>query len=287
MAMTSDEDDFVFCRQMIDWYWKFGHTRHGRYELKTDDWVNRVYHTRNLHEAIRKSTENPRPTQALWGPSQTGKSTLISSYVDKPDDATGEKSALFWPGGEPTRFVNVPGHEMSEKLVVLNPFSQGSDASGCISRFRLFDSVSDPKHPVSLLLASNVQIMHAIAMGYETECRTDLPNGDVTAFSMASLREKLAEFGESAADSAKAVVERTAVESLHLIAEVLESLCINGSPRYAGLHKNHEAARDELLADPAPSSSQSCLCGSRKICFGTIDSHLASCTHDCPIAVKN
>jgi ABC-type lipoprotein export system ATPase subunit len=49
---------------------------------------------RDKARTISKGENSAKPVMALWGPSQTGKSTLMSGYLDDPTDGLGEHSAL-------------------------------------------------------------------------------------------------------------------------------------------------------------------------------------------------
>ena len=176
----------------VDWFWKFGRQRKGTFEVPIGTWLDAVCRIRDRARTMDRVGQNPKPCMAIWGPSQTGKSTLLSGYLDAPDDPLGEHSALKWHDAEPVRFVI--GSDKSDRVLVLNPFNQGSDASGCVSRFVLCDSVPDPAHPVEVLLAGEAQIMHALAVGYESECQEKNSRGEVTYWDGDSLRVLLEKF---------------------------------------------------------------------------------------------
>ena len=80
------------------------------------------------------------------------------------------------------------GRDKSEKVTVLNPFNFGSDASGCVSRFTSAEQVPDPTHPVQIVLASDMQIMHALAVGYLSECEPRNAKGEVTSWDSESMK---------------------------------------------------------------------------------------------------
>ena len=151
---------------------------------------------------------------ALWGPSQTGKSTLLSGCLDDPEDELGEHSALRWSETEPVRFV--VGKNKSDEVIVLNPFNFRSDASGCVSRYVLCDSVEDPEHPVEVTLATEMQILHALAVGYLPECEERNERGEITAWDADKFTALLDRQRPSGTPT------RTAFEALQQLAETVD-----------------------------------------------------------------
>ena len=88
-----------------DWFWKFGRQRKAPYEVQTGNWLDAIFCLRDRARAMVRAGQNPKPCMAIWGPSQTGKSTLLSRYLDAKDDPRGDRSALKWSDTEPVRFV--------------------------------------------------------------------------------------------------------------------------------------------------------------------------------------
>jgi hypothetical protein len=224
----------------IEWYWKHGIQRvDPRYEVARGSWLDAVYRIRARARAILHSNASAKPCMAIWGPSQTGKSTLLSAYLDDPQDHLGERSALKWSEEEPVRFV--VGEDKSDRVIVLNPFNFGSDASGCVSRFVLRESVSDPLHPVEVVLATDAQLMHALAVGYLSECDSKNSQKEVTkwnAENFVSLLDKQKPNGP---------VHRQAFEALQQLADVLDLLVLSQLPRYEDLGLHWEKLRSQLL----------------------------------------
>jgi len=173
---------------------------------------------RDRIRTIRQGEASAKPVMALWGPSQTGKSTLMSGYLDDPEDNLGERSALRWSEGEPVRYV--VGQDKSDSVIVLNPFNFGSDASGCVSRYVVGDEVPDPEHPVEITLANESQILHALAVGYLSECEERNDKGEITAWDADSFKALL----DRQAGDANATVNREAFESLQQLAETVDLL---------------------------------------------------------------
>ncbi len=232
----------------IDWYWTYGIQRTDpRYELGRGTWLDRIYRCRGLARSLMAAEKSAKPCMALWGPSQTGKSTLLSGYIDKPDDDTGIESALTWDINGPARFV--VGRDKSEKVTVLNPFNFGSDASGCVSRFTSAEQVPDPTHPVQIVLASDMQIMHALAVGYLSECEPRNAKGEVTSWdseSMKSVIERMKPVGAIKPPT------REGFEFLQSLAETIDLLVISETViRYPSLKANwHGILRPQLLCVP-------------------------------------
>ncbi|RYD76653.1 MAG: hypothetical protein EOP84_16585, partial [Verrucomicrobiaceae bacterium] len=133
-----------------------------RYQLSSSGWLYRLYH---LQERLRALPEKERekPAFGLWGPSQVGKSTLLSSYLDLEADEVGQNSPLQWHPEDPVRFER---DGLRTDVVALNPYNLKSDASACITRFVLASEVEEARHPVKVCLASRGQILHSVALGY-------------------------------------------------------------------------------------------------------------------------
>lgn len=232
----------------IEWYWNHGVTRTDpRYELQRGTWLDRVYRCRNQSRSLVAAEYLPKPCMALWGPSQTGKSTLLSGYIDKKDDDLGLESALTWHQDDPVRFVI--GKDKSSRITVLNPYNQGADASGCVSRFSAKDQVPDPLHPVEIVIASNMQILHALAVGYLSECDPKDQKGEITNWnsdSVKSLIDRMKPTGSAKPGT------REGFEFLQSLAETIDLLVMSETVnRYPGLISNwHSILRSQLLNTP-------------------------------------
>ena len=230
----------------IEWYWTHGVKRTERYELRRGTWLDRVYRCRNLSRSLVAAEQVPKPCMALWGPSQTGKSTLLSAYIDKLDDDLGLESALTWHQGDPVRFV--VGRDKSSRVTVLNPFNFGADASGCVSRFSAKDQVPDPLHPVEVVMASDMQILHALAVGYLSECqprnaKDEAPSWDSDSFK--ALIDRMKPAGPAKPPT------REGFEFLQSLAETIDLLVMSEANRYPNLKTNwHSILRSQLLDTP-------------------------------------
>ena len=224
----------------IEWYWKYGVQRTDpRYEIPKGSWLDGVYKIRDRARAMLRSEAKAKPCMAIWGPSQTGKSTLLSGYLDDPQDDLGERSALKWSDAEPVRFV--VGGDKSDKVIVLNPFNFGSDASGCVSRFILRDSVPDVEHPVEIELATGSQLMHALSVGYLSECDAKNAHQEVTKWNADSFKALLDKQKPSGPP------QRVAFEALQELADVLDLLILSQLPRYEDLGLHWDNLRPQLL----------------------------------------
>lgn len=226
---------------VIHWYWQHGVTRTDpRFSVHRGTWLDAVYRCAGKARTLAAGGASQRPCMALWGPSQTGKSTLMSGCLDDPEDGIGERSALRWSEHEPVRFV--VGKDKSDELIVLNPFNFGSDASGCVSRYVLCETVPDPEHPVEITLATESQIMHALAVGYLSECDERNDKGEVTVWNPESFKGLL--------DRQKATGSptRAAFEALQQLAETVDLLILSEIRRYSNLAAQWTSAlRPQML----------------------------------------
>ena len=235
----------------IDWYWAHGILRTDRWELQRGTWLDKIYRCRNVARALVEAEQVPRPCMALWGPSQTGKSTLLSGYIDKEDDDLGLESALTWHQSDPVRFVI--GKDKSSRITVLNPFNQGADASGCVSRFSARDQVPDPLHPVEIVLATNMQILHALAVGYLSECEPKNAKDEQTSWDSDSINALVERLQPSGAPSHPT---REGFEFLQSLAETIDLLVMSEVGRYPSLKVSWESEfRGKLLRSPYLQSS--------------------------------
>ena len=118
--------------QTLDWYWQFGVRRlkeHPDHVLARGTWLDSLY----AISKARRPAPTDRKTLAVWGPSQSGKSTLLAAYLDADLKVgpKGEYSALLtWDDAEPVTLL----WKGKTGVVSLNPFAAGADASGCVTR---------------------------------------------------------------------------------------------------------------------------------------------------------
>ena len=235
---------------LLDWYWTYGKQRTGQFALGLDTWLDRAGQTRTTLACIDSTEQSQKPCMAVWGPSQSGKSTLISSYVDAGGNDLGVGTSLHWPGGVPARFV---ASSQTAGAVVLNPVHIGIDASGCVSRFVLKDAVPDADHPVEVRLATEAQIMHALAMGYLSECVVADAQGQRVYFTPELFRKRVEELGRP--QGASPVPTQKAFDDLHRFVELLEVLIHSELPRYENLKSDWLILRRELLSNSVLSSN--------------------------------
>ena len=230
--------------EITDWYWHYGHQRKDRYALGRSTWLDSVLKVGKGALNVQESgTIYSKPTMAIWGPSQTGKSTMLADYIDGKDcDKYGNGSALQWSESDPVRFV---GDICGGEVTVLNPFNKGADASGCVTRFTMADKVNHPEYPVKVTLATEAQIVHGLAVGYLSE--TIAKDSDDKLVTLdAELVKKWASDVE-----VKGPVSREAFEYMVEIADVVELLILSNLPRYVNLKTEWKSSlRRELLNCP-------------------------------------
>ena len=170
-----------FSNNLVDWFWEHGISRTEEHSLNPSRWLFNLYKSRESLEMVSQK-HNPRPATAIWGPSQTGKSTLVARYLDKNSKHKNEKdSPLYWEGGQHAFFSLPRGQDpnlLEKNKIVLNPYNGGMDASACITRFtsgkleKHKDSlqVKNPKFPVRLQFSSPRETMLSVARGYDGQC---------------------------------------------------------------------------------------------------------------------
>ena len=235
--------------RLIDWYWSQGFRREGQFALPLGTWLDRAYAARDGFRSDADPAGNLRGTVAVWGPSQSGKSTLISKYIDHAADARGAGSALHWPqGGRPARFVidpNTPADQRPADAIVLNPYNVGADASGCVSRYILRDDadVPDPAHPVEVRLASRGQVMQALAAGYLSECRLADDAGLTAVIDPTAYQALLDDEPQS-----NIAPDRDAYEVLQDLVDALDQVVASESPRFPNLRSKWTDLRRQTLS---------------------------------------
>ena len=228
---------------VLDWYWQQGFQRAGEYDL-SGAWLDQLYQVRDAALAVEGASASGRPAMALWGPSQSGKSTLLSRYLDAPahPDAV---SALQWASDAPVAFVGRPD---KPDCVHLNPYNQQRDASGCVTRFTLCREIADPRHPAEIKLASEEQVLHALAAGYLMECDTRSAEARETFHEAPGLDRRIAEL--KTRFHAQCLPNRPARERLQGVLNVLDDLIAADWPRYRNLRPDWKGLRPRLASDP-------------------------------------
>jgi hypothetical protein len=206
---------------MIDWYWTIGIDRQGAYEV-SPVWLKNLYMRRDLLLAIESGCRQQKASLGLWGPSQSGKSTLVSQSVDQGADEQGRGGCLDW--GRPVLFSS--RQAVPDDVVVFNPHNLGADASGCVSRFVLRETVLYPDFPVEIRLLAPAQIMHAISAGYLSECQ----RGE--NWTVDRVEEQLEKLGNRAAGR----IDRQAFEALYEVVDVLDLLVEARDERFTALN---------------------------------------------------
>lgn len=214
--------------QLKDWYWEHGSQREGTWALGRGSWLDELHSITRRAAAIEKAEHaGSRKTLALWGPSQTGKSTLLAEYIDPASaDGVGNGTALQWSKEEPVLFV---GDIKGGTVNVLNPYNKGADASGCVTRFVMRESVEDPKYPVEVTFASEAQIMHALAVGYLSETSAKTVEGGTLLLNLEGIEKIISGYKSSGEP------QREAFELLVEVADTIDLLIRSGIPRYEDL----------------------------------------------------
>ncbi len=263
--MALDTTDALdFSEQLTEWFWQHGQQRKGNYALEFNGWLRDLCDVRNHLGQARTASASLRPAFAIWGPSQTGKSTLLSNFLDEklwedqeggdPDSkkpVDGKLSGLYWPGGLQCVF-DVPPSKVpviGSDVVSLNPYNGGKDASAVLSRFvcgSLDGSagahhVRFPDYPNEMRFGDETDVMRLLAMGYDSDClgKPEDVSGGVTWKHKVWTREEflstLDRFNEEFPTGPKDTHNREAYEVVHRLCDVLGALIQDSVPRFDAL----------------------------------------------------
>ncbi|MEY4489310.1 MAG: hypothetical protein RIQ79_1818 [Verrucomicrobiota bacterium] len=263
--------------QLISWFWQEGCQRPNppagasnetdnreKYRLPVDSWVAPLH---RLHDELRELEEarRPRPPAlALWGGSQTGKSTALS-FIDGDlvlsgqEGEDGRLGGLHWPGGAPFVYQlpprqNAPAHW---NTCAYNPFNTEDDGSACLTRIVAASTnpkdglrvVEDPQHPAGLRLIRPAELLNTVARGYDTQClgtRNAGRHKPWTADHLETLLIKEANKFQSSLKTASEVPDRVACERIFRLITTIESLYELKVETFNELAESPEALRQLL-----------------------------------------
>lgn len=158
--------------EIIKWFFHQGKDRPNDYRLGMGMWLRSLFDLRRESKITEEELSSSKKSLAIWGPSQAGKSTLFAKYVDKNAEPDGRNSAMQWAESSPIRFTK-DAEKSPDDCLTWNPYTYGHDASACITRFTLREEVPEPDFPVEITLATQEQLIHAISVGYLSECKLD------------------------------------------------------------------------------------------------------------------
>ena len=251
--MNSEIEDVA--EKVIDWYWQHGSKRKGAYALGRGGWLDSVNRIIAKNKAIKSSLEEyAKPTMALWGPSQTGKSTLLAEFIDHGVDEAGTGSALSWDGS-PARFTG----DLKKCKTVLNPFNNESDGSGCVTRFQLVEQVRFPEYPIEIRFATEMEVLLSLAEGYLSEMETKNRDGDTVQFGPDSLEECVRKVTQKMSEQCTMEDPHPDPKAYSLLTELLdvvEVLVDKEEPRYANLKKEWKSRRVSILNEDVLASNE-------------------------------
>ena len=225
--------------ELIEWYWDFGSKRGGgnnvQYRISTGDWLDPVMQIVERDKAIIASAKNTKACLALWGPSQSGKSMMLSQYVDGINK-DGTDSALTWDDAHPVIFRRDKNDKSSVAAgtVIFNPYNHGSDASGLPTRYTLKgeDDGVNRDFPIEVKFTTRPQIMQSLARGYlEVGLMRSMPR----RYDMESFRETLARH-EQACTGQSNTMSRESYQILKDTADVIE--CMKMKDRFKFMFDN-------------------------------------------------
>lgn len=231
-------------QNLIDWYWNYGSKRSGAYSLTRGGWLDRALRIIRDTESVEKAkTKYDKPTMALWGPSQSGKSTLLACFIDAGVDH-GFGNALKWDDSPvQPRFS---GDNEGGTVPVLNPFNFGEDGSGCVTRFHMVDAVEHPDYPVEIQFASEREILLSLAVGYMGETSAKDSTGKLRTLRPEDLKDILAVTGPR---KPRVEPDKNAFFLLTEVLNVIDVLIDMESPRYVNLKSEWADRRSNILND--------------------------------------
>ena len=170
--------------KLRQWYWTIGITRGENPDdpdrelrkMPIGEWLDPVEQIIARNNAMHANAYG-KACLAVWGPSQSGKSTILGRYVDG-DHFNGYTSALTWSDNHLTRFSVPPGEgigvvDLNETLI-FNPFNNSKDASGVATRYTLKSDTGDAinvEYPVEVKFTTRTQIILSLALGYLAKCK--------------------------------------------------------------------------------------------------------------------
>ncbi len=231
-------------KRLIDWYWSHGQKRKGEHRLPRGTWLDSVYGIVGRRETLTQldAASGKKHALGIWGPSQTGKSTMLARFLDRGrSPASPSSPCLTW---DPSHQVSFLGYEgKPQDVTVLNPYNNGGDGTGCVTRYVSAAFVPHPKHPVRIRFNGVSHIMHALACGYLTECKNASADGQLTFWN----REMIDDVFLKERLSPGAVVDREAYELMRELMRIVELFIASREERYTNLSKNWGAIRTDFL----------------------------------------
>lgn len=246
--------------ELVKWYWEHGIKRgHDASDpdrelrkISIGGWLDPIVKIIDRNRAIQ-SNVNAKACLALWGPSQTGKSTMMSRYVDGMLD-DGSDSALTWSENHKTRFSPPKDgmdflQNIAPETLVFNPYNHQSDASGVATRYTLqkaSDGIVNPEFPIEIKFTTRAQIIQSLSLGYLSECER---KGEFYVYTQESFMEEISEGTSSE-------ISPEAYWLLKDIANVIEFM--KGDTRFNNLFRRGEwdkKIRKALVSSPRLLSS--------------------------------
>jgi hypothetical protein len=222
-----------FLSQLEQWYWTQNHRR-ALARKAPAGWLLEVCEASRYDQESDEIAKGSRKNLALWGPSQSGKSTFLSYFIDRPES---KDCALNF---DPSSKVSFTGVHASDETIVLNPHNDMNDASGCVTRFSMQENVPEPSHSVRIGLAKSQDIMLALAIGYTVECKQVKVEGVDREIDPEVLSNKLPE------NDGGLLQENT--QLFFDFITVLESLAFQGNNRFKKLlHRWEEGTKGRIL----------------------------------------
>ena len=181
-----------------------------------------------------------KPTLALWGLSQGGKSSSLQTAIDfeKPDTRTKFVSLLQWDMREPVVFTYaLPDPNAQVETVALNPLNPGEkDATACKTRFTLRENLpegADTRHPVEIRILSKSALRKTLAVGYINDLQLKATSEDDVRLDPLSDDDVI----DMLTAGATRPVDRDSLRALMEFVDVLKVVKAASSSRYRNISK--------------------------------------------------
>jgi hypothetical protein len=229
-------------KPLIDWYWTHGQQRKGDQKLSRGLWLDSVYGIARRRDNLSQldAASGKKHALGIWGPSQTGKSTMLARFLDRGrSPASPSSPCLTW---DPSHQVSFLGYEgKPQEVTVLNPYNNGGDGTGCVTRYVSAMSVPHPGHPVRIRFNSVSHLMHALACGYLSECKS--ASSDIVVWNLDMIQDSF--LGERL--GAGTVVDREAYELMRELMGIVELFISSENVRYYNLRNDWSGIRTSFL----------------------------------------
>lgn len=213
-----------------NYYWDQGIKADKEYR-QSPRWLFDVHEVLSKSKRLVHANAPRRRSLAIWGASQSGKSTFLGTHLDpRPGQKSdGSDGPLSWgvEKGQYALFNKASQTQDEDSVLHINPYNDGLDASGCITRFRVIDKAPEyADFPQEITLLNEHQMLDALAAGYAFEVRGS------PALTTESLQQILNSLPSAPAE---ARLDQRAFQLSSQLFETVETFCDMQLSRYRDL----------------------------------------------------